>query len=101
MEPDPLRHQLAALRQRVAFLRALAPDGPAYKLWLGDVIELVNTKWGVGSTAMQGISEILRRREQERSSQSDASAQAAYLERLRSMELILERYEKTLGCSAQ
>ena len=42
MDPLHLRRHLDDLRGRIAFLRAMLPDNPSYRLWLGDVIEVAH-----------------------------------------------------------
>src|SRR5579875_1229434 len=59
LEPAHLRRHLIELRDRVRFLRALEPDAPAYRLWLGDVIQLVNEQYGLNSPQMQQLRAVV------------------------------------------
>ena len=59
MNTHHLRHQLNDLRSTLPSLRTLAPDGPRYKLWLGDLVEFANAAFGPDSPQMARIREVL------------------------------------------
>lgn len=54
-----LRRHLDALGNMLHFLRTLPPDGPRYKVWLGDVVEFVHDAFGEGSPQMQQVRDAL------------------------------------------
>lgn len=54
-----LRGQLNELRAALAWLRTLTPDGPRYKLWLGDLVEFVHAAFGPASAQMLQVREVL------------------------------------------
>ncbi|MGI8549696.1 MAG: hypothetical protein ACR2PL_02700 [Dehalococcoidia bacterium] len=96
MEAQHLRSHLYQLRQRVAFLRSLRPDSPSYHLWLGDVVELVNTVWGSGSPQMQQITAALTQRDSGPILNGGFTGERAYVRRVDSLDAVLAGYERDL-----
>jgi hypothetical protein len=78
------------LRERVAFLRPLRPGNASYKLWLGDIVELVSTVWGGDSPQMARITDVLR---PDSAAPASGSEERRYLERLSRLETVLAGFE--------
>lgn len=92
--PHTIR-QVRELRSRIVFLRALRPDNPSYRLWIGDIAELANTVWGIGAAEPLQLAAALH-------SSPDEAAGAGqedlyYLERLGRIDAVLESYERVLA----
>jgi hypothetical protein len=96
LEPAHLRRHLLELRDRVRFLRALEPDAPAYRLWLGDVIQLVNEQYGLNSPQMQQLRAAIARGGRQ-PADTPEERQALYLQRLNDLELLLNSYLRAIG----
>ena len=96
MDPDHLRRHLEALRARVAFLRPLRPENPSYKLWLGDIIELVTTVWGVSSPQMAPIVALLQPAAVSAIAACAGGAEHSYRARLDGLDAILAGYEREI-----
>jgi hypothetical protein len=84
------------LRARVRVLRPMRPESPAYKLWLGDVVELANAVWGVGAPEVERIAAALRSKPP---AEVLADPGRAYLRRLDLLDSVLAEYERVLGGS--
>ncbi|MHB8576137.1 MAG: hypothetical protein ACYDCQ_12495 [Dehalococcoidia bacterium] len=97
MDPRHLRSHLEDLRGRTAFLRAMLPDNPSYRLWLGDVIELVNVQWGVQSRQMQQLRAAIGRGGRHPEGETPAARTTAYLQRLDDVDAVLESYVRAIG----
>jgi len=69
------------------------PDGPGYKLWLGDVVEFARTVWGPGSAQLAGIAGILRAPP----AVGDEDGAFGYLRRLQRLDDLLAGYERELS----
>lgn len=91
-----LRRHLQELRERIDFLRALEPDSPAYKLWLGDVIEVVNVQYGLQSRQMLQLRAAIGRRGRQPEAESSEERVVAYLGRLADIDLVLESYQRAI-----
>jgi hypothetical protein len=87
-----LRGQLQDLRERIAFLRALEPDSPTYKLWLGDVIEVVNLQYGLHSRQMLQLRAAIGRVGRQPAAISEDERREAYLQRLADLGLVLDSF---------
>jgi hypothetical protein len=87
-----LRRHLSDLRERIGFLRALEPDAPSYKLWLGDVIELVNLQYGLQSRQMLQLRAAIGRGGRQPDAVSDEERREAYLQRLSDLDLVLDSF---------
>jgi len=59
MDPAHARLHLEELRGRAVWLRALTPDTPRYKLWLGDLVEFTRVVFGLDSPEMAAVREVL------------------------------------------
>ncbi len=92
-----LRRHLEDLIGRIAFLRPLQPDNPSYRLWLGDVIELVNVQWGVGSVQMQQLRAAIGRGGRQPQGESREERERAYRARLDDLEAVLTNFLRTIG----
>lgn len=92
-----LRRHLDDLIGRIAFLRPLQPDNPSYRLWLGDVIELVNVQWGVGSVQMQQLRAAIGRGGRQPRAESPAERAGAYRACLDDIEAVLTSFARTIG----
>lgn len=62
MDPAHARLHLEELRGRAVWLRALTPDTPRYKLWLGDLVEFTRVVFGLDSPEMAAVREVLAAR---------------------------------------
>ena len=91
MDEQHLLRHLHDLRARVAFLRPLRPDNLSYKLWLGDLVELVNTVWGKSSPQMARISDVLRRAPNDA---GESLGEQRYRGRLNELDAILAAFER-------
>jgi hypothetical protein len=97
MDPRHLRSHLEDLCGRTAFLRTMLPDNPSYRLWLGDVIELVNVQWGVQSLQMLQLRAAIGRRGRHPEGETPAARTTAYLRRLDDVDAVLESYVCAIG----
>lgn len=93
MEPRHALQHVRELRSRIGFLRPMRPDGPTYKLWLGDVVEAANAIWGAGSPETARIADALRANP----AREGDEAGRRYLRRLESLDEVLAEYERQLG----
>jgi hypothetical protein len=89
-----LQH-LHELQERVAFLRALRPESPTYKLWIGDIAEFANTVWGMGSVQSLRLAAALKRPAVGPSTEDAATRN--YLERLEQINAVLAEYQQELN----
>jgi hypothetical protein len=92
MDPQHLRRHLQDLRERISFLRPLQPDSPSYRLWLGDVIELVNVQWGLQSRQMLQLRAAIGRGGRQPEAESHEERVRAYLARLDDLDAVLESF---------
>lgn len=90
INPLHLHRRLRELRQRADFLRSLRPGNQSYKLWLGDLVELVTVVWGVASPQMEQIRAELRR------APSSGSEAGFYVQRLERLDLVIEGYMRDM-----
>ncbi len=97
MDARHLRSHLADLRDRIAFLRALQPDNPSYRLWLGDVIELVNVQWGLQSRQMLQLRAAIGRGGRHPEGETPDDRVRAYLLRLEDLDAVLESFIRGIG----
>jgi hypothetical protein len=91
MDARHLRAHLRELAGRRRFLVTLRPDSERYKLWLGDIVELVNVAYGVDSDEMREVRAILGDRPRPPAPADDAERERAYLDRLEQLGGLLER----------
>lgn len=94
MDPQHLRQHLQDLRDRIGFLRPLLPDNPSYKLWLGDVIEVVNVQWGLQSRQMLQLRAAIGRGGRQPAAESPDERGRAYLSRLDDLDAVLESFQR-------
>ena len=97
MDTRHLRHHLQDLAGRQRFLRALKPGSDRYKLWLGDVVELVNNAYGPDSPQMAELRALLTGRPRLPAEATDAERERDYLERLDAIAALLARFERASG----
>jgi len=71
----------------------MQPDGPGYRLWLGDVVEFAQAVWGPGSAQLAGIAGVLRGSP----APGDESGAFGYLQRLQRLDDLLAGYERELA----
>ncbi len=96
VDPRQLRGQIEALRKQVPFLLALLPDGPRYKLWLGDVVELAQATWGMGSPRLAQVRAVLTRAGRLGPEETEDERREAYLRRLNDLDTVLAAWERAL-----
>lgn len=87
-----LRRHLQDLRERIVYLRALEPDSPTYKLWLGDMIEVVNHQYGLQSRQMLQLRAAIGRVGRQPEAVSNEARRDAYLQRLADFDLVLDSF---------
>jgi hypothetical protein len=92
MDPSHLRQHIDELRGRLPFLRALRPDSDRYKLWLGDVVELVNVAYGLDSPQMARLRATLREHARLPPDATEADRGRLYLDRLDALTALLDEY---------
>src|SRR5687768_16529130 len=97
MDPSHLRHHIQELRGRHAFLRALRPESDRYKLWLGDVVELVNVAYGPDSSHMARLRAVLRDHARRPAGATEAERERRYLDRLDALMALLEEFARAIG----
>ena len=96
VDPSHLRHHIVELRDRLPFLRALQPDSDRYKLWLGDVVELVNVAYGPDSAQMARLRAVLRDRARLPTDATEADRGRLYLDRLDAVAALLDEYARAI-----
>ena len=96
MDSTHLRRHLEDLSARVELLRPMRPDNPSYKLWLGDVVELVNVQWGVQSQQMGQLRAAIGRGGRLPEPEGDADAERAYVRRLNDVDAVLQSFVRSL-----
>ncbi|HLZ69461.1 MAG TPA: hypothetical protein VKV26_06055 [Dehalococcoidia bacterium] len=92
-----LRRHLEDLIGRIAFLRPLLPDNPSYRLWLGDVIELVNVQWGVHSRQMAQLRAAIGRGGRHPDGETAEEQARAYRQRLTDIEAVLSSFVRAIA----
>jgi hypothetical protein len=97
MELSHLRHHIEELHDRLPFLRALQPDSDRYKLWLGDVVELVNVAYGPDSEQMERLRAVLREHARLPAGATEAERGRLYLARLDAVAALLEEFARAGG----
>lgn len=95
MDSSHLRHHLTELRDRQVFLRTLRPDSDRYKLWLGDIVELVNVAYGPESPQMARLRAVLRDHAP-RPTGDDAERERRYRDRLDALAALLDEYARAI-----
>lgn len=94
MNRDEALQQAETLRDQVALLRPMQIDSPTYKLWLGDVVELVEGVWGNRSPEMARIVAALR---ENPTLPAEAGAEMRFLARLNRLHVALTEYVAKLA----
>ncbi len=92
-----LRRHLDDLIGRIAFLRPLQPDNPSYRLWLGDVIEVVNLQWGVQSRQMLQLRAAIGRGGRQPDGETPEERASVYRERLDDIEAVLGSFVRGIA----
>ena len=96
MNTHHLRHQLNDLRSTLRSLRTLTPDGPRYKLWLGDLVEFANAAFGPNSPQMARIREVLTGSQRLPPEADQVTRLQDYLARLDAFGAILAEFQRQL-----
>ena len=99
MDPSHLQQHLQDLAGRQHFLRTLPPDSERYKLWLGDLVEVVNVAYGPDSPEMAAVRDALAGRPRVPAEASESERRMQYLARLAALADLIERCERTAGVS--
>jgi hypothetical protein len=90
---DPhYRRHLEEIHGRIAWVRSLVPDSPRYRLWLGDLVEMVNAAYGVKSPQMESLSAVLQELRTPPDADDDAR-QRTFLARLDAIDRLLTEWE--------
>jgi hypothetical protein len=95
-EPEHLRHHLNELRRTLRWLRSLTPDGPRYKLWLGDMVEFARVAFGADSEEVARVRGVLLDRPRVPDDADDAVQVQEYLSRLDAFAEVLAGFESAL-----
>lgn len=96
MDAAHLRHHLNELRSTLNWLRSLAPDGPRYKLWLGDLVEFTGVAFGRQSLEVERLRGVLANRARVPADADDADRRHDYLARLEALGALLRAFEAAL-----
>ena len=96
MDTKHLRAHLQELIGRRQFLATLKPDSGRYKLWLGDVVELVNVAYGGESEEMRELRAALTGRPRLTATTDEAERERDYLARLDALGDVLERLARRI-----
>lgn len=96
IDPGHLHHHLNELRSTLRWLRSLTPDGPRYKLWLGDMVEFTRAAFGVDSEEAARVRDVLVRRERVPEDAEEAARVRDYLSRLDAFADVLASFESLL-----
>ena len=96
MDARHLRHHLDDLRSRQRFLRTLRPDSDRYKLWLGDLVELVNVAYGPESPQMAELRAVLTRHPRLSAEATEEERERVYLARLDDLAALLTSFERDI-----
>jgi hypothetical protein len=91
-----LRHHLNELRSTLRWLRSLTPDGPRYKLWLGDLVEFTRVAFGPDSAEMARVRGALLDRPRVPPDADEATRVRGYLDRLDTFAEVLAAFESRL-----
>jgi len=94
MDAGHLRQHLRELIERGPFVRSLRPDTERYKLWLGDIVELVNVVYGVDSAEMGELRAAIGGRARLSAEATEAERQRDYVERVDALAAVLRGYER-------
>jgi hypothetical protein len=92
-EASHLRHHLNELRGTLRWLRSLAPDGPRYKLWLGDLVEFTRVAFGADSPQAARVREVLVGRPRLPADADEAARTRDYLDRLDAFRDVLDGFQ--------
>lgn len=95
MDPAHARMHLDELRGRAVWLRALSPDTPRYKLWLGDLVEFTRAVFGLDSPEMAALREVLAARPP--SDADEATRVREYVRRLDRFIALMDRFAGRLA----
>lgn len=97
MDTAHLRRHLSGLMKSLEWLRTLPPEGPRYKLWLGDLVEFVRDAFGAESAQMAQIRVLLTGDLRPLPEQADEAARTrTYLARLDAFVGLLAGFERRL-----
>ncbi len=97
MDTAHLRRHLDELAKTLAWMRTLTPDGPRYKLWLGDLVEFTRDAFGSTSAQMAQIRAVLTGDLRPLPEEADETARTrTYLARLDAFDAILVDLERRL-----
>ncbi len=96
MDSRHLRHLLQDLIDRRHFLRTLRPDTDRYKLWLGDLVEVVNDAYGPDSAELRELRGLLAGRPRPGRDAADEERERDYVARLDALGDFLERLRRAV-----
>jgi hypothetical protein len=85
--------QIRALKEQAALLRPMQVDNPTYKLWLGDIVELVQAVWGSDAPQLEEIVAALR---EHPTLPKEEGATLRYIARLDRLHRVLMECERDL-----
>ena len=92
-----LRRHLQGLGNMLHFLRTLPPEGPRYKLWLGDLVQFVNDAFGPRSQQMAEVRAILTAGERLPPDADETLRRQAYVARLDRFGRLLASFQRHLA----
>lgn len=90
------RHKLNELRRELMSLRPLAPDGPRYKLWLGDLVEFVHAAFGPATPQMAQVRAILTGGARPPADADEITRTRAYVARLDAFAALLDAFQRSI-----
>jgi len=96
IDPGHLRHHLNELRSTLRWLRSLRPDGPRYKLWLGDVVEFTRVAFGADSEEAARVRGVLLERGRLPDDAEEMERVRDYLWRLDAFADVLAQFESRM-----
>jgi hypothetical protein len=96
MDSRHLRHLLQDLIDRRHFVRTLRPDSDRYKLWLGDLVEVVNDAYGPDSAELRELRGLLAGRPRPDRGAAEAARERDYLARVDALGEYLDRLRRAV-----
>jgi hypothetical protein len=78
-------------------MRTLTPDGPRYRLWLGDFVEFTRDTFGLESEQMARVRDLLTSSPRSDPAAEEMSRVHHYLARLDRFEAIVNSFERALA----
>ena len=97
MDYRQARAQLSEFRTSLNWMRTLTPDGPRYRLWLGDFVEFTRETFGLDSEQMARVRDILTAEPRAEPATDETTRVRRYLARLDRFEAVVNGFERALA----